>query len=168
MRWQPVDCLSREKPLAATFDSILHGTPVAPEQLNPEVPLELVRIVGKCLEKDRDLRYQHASEVSADLKRLKRDLQITSVPAVSTALELRAVSNARKHRLLFGIAALCSVLVITAALSLLRSRLLGNRERTSRVEALTLITFTSIRVVEFVSMKSNRAQQTSTCSRVSD
>jgi serine/threonine protein kinase/tetratricopeptide (TPR) repeat protein len=58
---------------AAIFDSILHRAPVAPIRFNDEVPDELERIINKALEKDRDLRYQHASDLRADLKRLKRE-----------------------------------------------------------------------------------------------
>jgi eukaryotic-like serine/threonine-protein kinase len=57
----------------AIFDSILNREAVAPVQLNPSVPADLERIIHKCLEKDRDLRYQHASDVRTDLQRLKRD-----------------------------------------------------------------------------------------------
>ena len=55
------------------FDSILNREPVAAVRLNPDLPAELERIIDKCLEKDRSLRYQHASEIGADLQRLKRD-----------------------------------------------------------------------------------------------
>jgi len=58
---------------ATIFEAILNQAPVAPVRLNPAVPAELERIINKALEKDRDLRYQHASDIRSDLKRLKRD-----------------------------------------------------------------------------------------------
>ena len=57
------------------FEAILNRVPVAPVRLNPDVPLELERVITKSLEKDRELRYQHASELRADLKRLKRETE---------------------------------------------------------------------------------------------
>jgi len=58
---------------AVIFDSILNRTPAAPTSLNPNVPPKLEEIIGKSLEKDRELRYQTAAELRGDLKRLKRD-----------------------------------------------------------------------------------------------
>jgi eukaryotic-like serine/threonine-protein kinase len=55
------------------FDSILNRPPVPPVRINPDTPSKLEEIITKCLEKDRTLRYQHASEISTDLRRLRRD-----------------------------------------------------------------------------------------------
>jgi eukaryotic-like serine/threonine-protein kinase len=55
------------------FESILNRAPVPPVRLSPDLPAELERIIYKCLEKDRKLRYQHASEIRTDIQRLKRD-----------------------------------------------------------------------------------------------
>ena len=56
-----------------TTDAILHGVPVAPVRLNPDIPAKLEDVINRALEKDRELRYQHANEMRAELQRLKRD-----------------------------------------------------------------------------------------------
>ncbi len=60
---------------AVIFNAILERSPASPVRLNPEIPAELERIINRALEKDRDLRYQHASEMRAELQRLKRDTE---------------------------------------------------------------------------------------------
>ena len=75
---------------AEIFDAILNRAPVAPVRLNPQVPLKLEDIINKALEKDRSLRYQHASEMRADLQRLKRDTESGRTGAVGTPGEVRA------------------------------------------------------------------------------
>ena len=69
---------------ATIFDSILNRPPLSPLRLNPNLPARLEEIISKALEKDRELRYQVASEIRADLKRLKRETDSSrSVPWVS-------------------------------------------------------------------------------------
>jgi len=87
------------------FDSILNHAPVRPLQLNPAVPVELERIIDKCLEKDRNLRYQHAAEIRTDLQRLKRDTDSGRVAA--------ATSVPRRWKVM--VPAVAAVLAIVAA-----------------------------------------------------
>ena len=78
------------------FESILNRVPVPPVRLNPDVPAELERVIDKCLEKDRNLRYQHASDIRTDLQRLKRDTKSGGVtsraePAVTTVTRWKMI-----------------------------------------------------------------------------
>ncbi len=60
---------------AVVFEAILSRAPVSPIRLNPDLPAELEHIINRALEKDRNLRYQHASEIRAELQRTKRDTE---------------------------------------------------------------------------------------------
>ncbi len=74
------------KTLGALMAAILHDLPEPPSALNPDIPEQLQFIIGKALEKDPDIRYQTASDLRADLKRLQRDLNSgRSQPAISRA-----------------------------------------------------------------------------------
>ncbi len=76
------------------FESILNRAPVDPVRLNPAVVADLERTINKCLEKDRELRYQHASEIRTDLQRLKRD---TDSLRLLTAARRETVSSFAKR-----------------------------------------------------------------------
>jgi len=99
----------RGETTGVVFDSILNRSPVPPVRVNADLPPELERIIGKCLEKDLDLRYQHASEIEADLRRLRRDTDSAQLPA-TTGTETSA--RIKKHGMGIVLASV-AVLVLT-------------------------------------------------------
>jgi eukaryotic-like serine/threonine-protein kinase len=123
------------KTSAVIFHAILDCDPVPPLQFNPALPPKLEEIIGKALEKDRDLRYQSAADLRGDLRRLKRDTESGRKPAqsfssastpaqlsstnISSATQVSSssavVAAARQNKLSTGVAALVGFLVLLAA-----------------------------------------------------
>jgi len=98
------------------FKAILDGTPTPAVRLNPDLPADLERIINKCLEKDRNLRYQHASEIRTDLQRVKRDSESARFAAPGeqgtkpqTAARFRI--GAKTKMLIAAVAALAALVV---------------------------------------------------------
>src|SRR5450432_3141377 len=124
------------------FESKLNRAPTSAVRLNPALPPQLEGIINKCLEKDRDLRYQHAADIRTDLKRLKRDTDSSHSRAVSEVTSVGPIlvgpaaerpssgavvlAEARRHKgvltlMLFGLA------LLTVGLGIYFFRLSGRR-----------------------------------------
>jgi eukaryotic-like serine/threonine-protein kinase len=102
---------------ATIFEAILNRTPVAAVRLNPDLPAELERIINKTLEKDRNLRYQSASDLRSDLMRLKRDSQSgVRIPQAAAALSTAPQVMRWKKLLIAGASAF--LILVLAVLSL--------------------------------------------------
>ena len=127
--------------MGAVFDAILHKVQTAPVRLNPEVPDGLERAVNRCLEKDRELRYQSASDLRADLKRLKRDTSSgASVARPAAGLPADAAGRVaqRRTRLLWTWAG-----VALAIMGAIAAWLLSRRDRPGPAVAIKITPFTT-------------------------
>jgi eukaryotic-like serine/threonine-protein kinase len=113
---------------ATIFEAILNRTPVAPTRLNPDLPTKFEEVFNKCLEKDRNLRYQHASDIRTDLQRLKRDTdsgrqgaaptgtaRATQIAARAPQSSSSAVMTAAKQHKLGVVGGVIAVLMLLGA-----------------------------------------------------
>jgi eukaryotic-like serine/threonine-protein kinase len=92
------------------FKAILDGTPTSAVRLNPDLPAELERIINRALDKDRDLRYQHASDMRAELQRLKRQAESTKIVATQASPD-----KTLKRHMLWVVLATCFAVIGLAA-----------------------------------------------------
>jgi serine/threonine protein kinase/Tol biopolymer transport system component len=97
----------------AIFDAILHKTPVTLVRLNPELPVELERIIDKALDKDRKLRYQSAAELRTDLVRLKRDTSSGRTATAQPVAAAKVIDALAWRRLILSV----GIFVLGAAIS---------------------------------------------------
>src|SRR2546425_5811490 len=95
------------------YDAFLNRRPTAPARMNAEIPPKLQEIIDKALEKDRDLRYQSASELRADLKRLRRDMDSAEMRAVLGTTS--ATKLAPRWRNLYMLSIAAAVVIISLA-----------------------------------------------------
>jgi len=117
------------------FKAILDGTPTSAVRLNPDLPAELERIINKCLEKDRNLRYQHASEIRTDLQRLKRDTESSKVVGIPASAD-----KPLKRGKLWIVGAACLIALGLAAGGAWYLRL----SRASQIDSIAVLPFNSV------------------------
>ncbi len=98
------------------FKAILDGAPTPAVRLNPDLPPELERIIDKAMEKDRNLRYQHASEMRADLQRLKRDTDSGHTSAVNVAAAEKSHGRQRLMRWMIALIVVLAGLLVAGGL----------------------------------------------------
>jgi len=117
------------------FESILNRVPVPPARLNPDLPSRLEEVVSKCLEKDRNLRYQHASDIRTDLQRLKRDTESTRIVATQASPD-----KTLKRGKLWVVLAACIAAIGLAALG---SWYLRSGRTATQIDSIAVLPFTN-------------------------
>jgi serine/threonine protein kinase/Flp pilus assembly protein TadD len=124
---------------AALFDSILHKAPTPPVRLNPELPPKLEEIINKALERDPNLRYQHAADIRTDLQRLKRDTDSGKTAAVATISEAETPPRWTRSKIMTGVVALALLIgVLAAAVKFYSAR------TPAQIDSIAVLPFTNI------------------------
>jgi serine/threonine protein kinase/tetratricopeptide (TPR) repeat protein len=116
------------------FDSILNRTPSCVARVNPDIPAKLDEIISKCLEKERNLRYQHASEIRADLQRLKRDTESSRIAAQASP------DKTPRRGKLWGVLAACIAVIGLVALGTWYLRF----GRTAQIDSIAVLPFANV------------------------
>jgi eukaryotic-like serine/threonine-protein kinase len=117
------------------FKAILDAAPTLAVRLNPEVPAELERIINKALEKDCNLRYQHAADMRTDLQRLKRDTDSSRTVAIPASPE-----KTPNHRKLWVVLAACIAAIGLAAVGTWYVR----SSRVAQIDSIAVLPFTNV------------------------
>src|SRR5215469_2810531 len=117
------------------FDSILNRPPASPARVNPDVCPEMERIIDKALEKDRDVRYQHAADLLSDLKRLKRETESARILLTESFAGQKLKSH---HKLL--VVSVCVAVVVLA----LGAAWCLRPGRTSEIDSIAVIPFSNL------------------------
>jgi eukaryotic-like serine/threonine-protein kinase len=119
---------------ALIFKAILDGTPTSAVRLNPDLPPKLEEVINKALEKDRNLRYQHASDIRADLQRLKRD----SESSTSVAVAAPSDKTLKRPKLWLALAACLAALALAIA-----GAWYVRSGRTTQIDSIAVLPFTN-------------------------
>jgi len=125
------------------FDAILNRAPAPPAHLNPAIPIQLEQIIAKALEKDRELRYRSASDIRADLQRLKRDTDSArAMPFKSGEASRQKLRRYRPH---FAWSGVLVVLLILFGLNVgnLRESVFGGASQ-ARIESIAVLPFANL------------------------
>lgn len=125
------------------FDAILNRAPIPPVRLNPEIPIQLESIIGKALEKDRELRYRTAADMRADLQRLKRDTD--SARAMPYSSRQISQQKLRRYWPRFAWAGALAALALLFSLNVgnLRNRVFGGTTE-GRIDSIAVLPFTNV------------------------
>lgn len=125
------------------FDAILNRAPISPVRLNPAIPLQLEQIINKALEKDRELRYRAASDIRADLQRLKRDTDSArALPFSSGQASRQKLRRQWPHFVWAGILVVV-LLLLAFNVGSLRDRLFGGAGQ-ARIESIAVLPFANL------------------------
>jgi TolB-like protein/Flp pilus assembly protein TadD/predicted Ser/Thr protein kinase len=124
---------------AALFDSILHKAPAPPVRLNPELPAKLEEIINKALERDPNLRYQHAADIRTDLQRLKRDTDSGKTAAVAAITAPETPPRWTRSKIMTGVVAFAVLIgALAAAVKFYSAR------TPAQIDSIAVLPFTNI------------------------
>ncbi len=118
----------------AIFDSVLNRSPVPAVRINPDTPPKLEEIINKCLEKDRDLRYQHGAEIRADLKRVKRNAELGQPEVLRFTPPWKRLGT----RAWFGIGVLALIALLVTGIYL------RSRKASAAVDSIAVLPFNNV------------------------